>query len=220
MAPPGRTRCRNGEVWTSPCRESPRLPLRSQRSGGTSSPKADGLYKSCWRIAAPHGATLDTGPGSVGASGAQRARCTLRPSRLRATGAQGGPVTRALPCSRALTRQPAIQTGAAGERKKENLFSENRSGKRVGTQTAAAGSSCRKGGGKPGAAGCVPLPQPKTGFFHFLGKTLQNHKKLDKIDSTNGTSVPEKGEKKWTYGGQSTHLRRRQKQLRQPEQLP
>lgn len=48
-------RGRNGEVWTSPRRESPRLPGRSQRPGGTSSPKADGLYKSCWRIAARMG---------------------------------------------------------------------------------------------------------------------------------------------------------------------
>ena len=123
VAPPGRTRCRNGEVWTSPRRESPRLPLRSQRSGGTSSPKADGLYKSCWRIAAQQWATLDTGPGSVGASGAQRARCTLRWSRLRAASVKGGPVTRALPCSRALTRQPD-DTGGSSRRKekRKSLF--------------------------------------------------------------------------------------------------
>lgn len=45
VPPLGRSQCRNGEVWTSPRRESFRLPDRSQRSGGTSSPKADGLYK-------------------------------------------------------------------------------------------------------------------------------------------------------------------------------
>ena len=65
--------CRNGEVWTSPRRESPRLPGCSQHPGGTSSPKADGLYKSCWRNAAPLGRpfTAEPRPGahrSIGGS--------------------------------------------------------------------------------------------------------------------------------------------------------
>ena len=65
--------CRIGEVWTSPRRESPRLPGRSQLPGGTSSPKADGLYKSCWRNAAPLGRpfTAEPRPGahrSIGGS--------------------------------------------------------------------------------------------------------------------------------------------------------
>lgn len=219
MAPPGRTRCRNGEVWTSPCRESPRLPLRSQRSGGTSSPKADGLYKSCWRKAAHLAGRLLPG---VRAWGRFQAIRTPGPASVPAPGRAGraGPITRALPAHEPPPDRADDTGGSSRKKEKGNLFSEKRNGKRVGTQAAAAGSSCRKGGGKPGEAGYVPLPPPKTGFFHFLGKTLQNHKKLDKIDSTNGTSVPEKGEKKWTYGGQSTHLRRRQKQLRQPEQLP
>lgn len=49
-------RGRIGEVWTSPRRESPRIPDRRQRSGVTSTPKAEGVYKSCWRKAAPPGA--------------------------------------------------------------------------------------------------------------------------------------------------------------------
>lgn len=63
--------CRIGEVWTSPRRESPRLPGCSQHPGGTSSPKADGLYKSCWRNAAPLGRpfTAESRPGAHRSNG-------------------------------------------------------------------------------------------------------------------------------------------------------
>lgn len=180
MAPPGRTRCRNGEVWTSPCRESPRLPLRSQRSGGTSSPKADGLYKSCWRIAAQQWATLDTRPGSVGASGAQRARCTLRWSRLRAASVKGGPVTRALPCSRALTRQPDDTGGSSRRKEKGNLFSKNGAERGWARRRRQLAAAAEREGENQAQPGMSPSHRQKRGFSTFWGKPCKITRNLIK----------------------------------------
>lgn len=170
----------------------------------------------------PCGAALAGGPG-LGALPGHTGHRTCETSRLRAALAGRarfkGPSQLTSPHQTGLTDHPRKEERSHKSDRK-NLSFQKRSGKRVGTQAAAAGSSCRKGGGKPGSAGCVPLPLLKAGFLHFLGKTLQNHKKLDKIDSTHGTFVPEKGEKKWTCDGRNTHLRRQQKQPRQAEWLP
>lgn len=83
-APDRRGGCRIGEVWTSPRRESPRLPRRSQRPGGTSTAKADAVNKSCWRIAAPLGRPLSRRPlgGATECISAANLATVPAPSRL------------------------------------------------------------------------------------------------------------------------------------------
>lgn len=58
-------RCPNGEVWTSPCRESPRLLLAPRwRGRGTSTAKADAVYQIMLEESGPPcGAALAGGPG-------------------------------------------------------------------------------------------------------------------------------------------------------------
>lgn len=179
VAPPGRTRCRNGEVWTSPCRESPRLPLCSQHSGGTSSPKADGLYKSCWRKAAPLAGRLLPG---VRAWGRFQAIRTPGPASVPAPGRAGraGPIARALPAHEPPPDRADDTDGSSRKKEKGNLFSEKRNGKRVGTRQAEQVPTHEREGENQAKPGVSPSHRQKRGFSTFWGKPCKITRNLIK----------------------------------------
>lgn len=178
--------CRNGEVWTSPRRESPRLPGSNQPPGGTSSPKADGLYKSCWRIAAPHGAAFTAGP-------RRRAQVdSVGPADLVTVPAPGRQVQGWARCKGPpMLPNPHQPTSAAGEPlkmlshktdTKQNLFS------RIGTERGGGPHQNRPYLPPPAGEGKTRrkpgfVPSPRSIPVKFCRKLLQKRQGPCKIDS-------------------------------------
>lgn len=97
---------RIGEVWTSPCRESPRSPPRSQpggpRKGLKLIPAASARLKML-EDCGPAGRLLRSG--QLRGATQRKAWIDLRRTRLRAAYTSGRARQRALPCSKAPTRQ-------------------------------------------------------------------------------------------------------------------
>ena len=167
----------NGEVWTSPRIESPRLPGRNQPPGGTSSPKADGLYKRCWRIAAPHGATLGPWLRPTGRKVGQRSRGHL--ARLPAPGrcAKGGPGVKGPPMLQqpppdSWMDTPEKKNGPINRTEKNSLFKTKRSGKRAGPVGVLEHRAVPPGRGKTRLCRvCPPPPSLTPEMWKKLWKT-------------------------------------------------
>lgn len=115
-------RCPNGEVWTSPCRESPRLPRAPRwRGGGTSTAKADAVYQIMLEESGPPcGAALAGGPGLGALPGHTGPRTCERPG--------SGPRWQGEPdCKGSPVLMSPHQTGLAHHRRKHESETENRS---------------------------------------------------------------------------------------------